>query len=275
MLPDAGELDLRQPRHSSRQSERADHAAPRSRVPSGSAAGRSAPLSCASTGAPSRRTPPSPLSALDGFAEKRRQAAASKTAVKHGTVALPPGTPGAPGVVRSPMVFCVPPNDVSWPLRLSRTVCSRSATAWTQRRPPSNPAVRAGRSTSCPGSSRAAGLSLDEALARPRRPRPPVRSAPDRPGRQLQGTVQSFGRVAVARGKEDAEELTLLRSLHERDVLRMTKRSVRPGDRASTRTKHSSRPRTPPNRITTTVVSSAAGHNAWAHGTDQPPLQQP
>ena len=74
--------------------------------------------------------------------------------------------------------------------------------------------------------ARAAGLSLDEAMAALEAPVPPYRFSYliDR-ARQAAQTVQAFGGALLsALEKKDAEELTLLRSLHERDVLRMTKK---------------------------------------------------
>jgi hypothetical protein len=74
--------------------------------------------------------------------------------------------------------------------------------------------------------ARAAGLSLDEAMAALEAPVPPYRfSYLIERARQAAQTVQSFGSALLsALEKKDTEELTLLRSLHERDVLRVTKR---------------------------------------------------
>ena len=74
--------------------------------------------------------------------------------------------------------------------------------------------------------ARAAGLSLDEAMAALEAPVPPYRFSYliDR-ARQAAQTVQSFGSALLsALEKKDTEELTLLRSLHERNVLRMTRK---------------------------------------------------
>jgi hypothetical protein len=70
----------------------------------------------------------------------------------------------------------------------------------------------------------AAGLSLDEALAALAAPVPPYRfTYLIEKAKQYVGTVQSFGSALLsALEKKDTEELTLLRSVHERTILRMT-----------------------------------------------------
>ena len=73
--------------------------------------------------------------------------------------------------------------------------------------------------------SRAAGLSLEDILPLMAAPLPPYRFAYliER-AKQSTQTVQSFGSSLLsALEKKDVEELTLLRSVHERNILRMTK----------------------------------------------------
>jgi receptor-binding and translocation channel-forming TcA subunit of Tc toxin len=71
----------------------------------------------------------------------------------------------------------------------------------------------------------AGGLSLDEALAALAAPVPPYRfTFLVEKAKQYVGTVQSFGGALLsALEKKDGEELALLRSVHERNILRMTK----------------------------------------------------
>lgn len=71
----------------------------------------------------------------------------------------------------------------------------------------------------------AAGLSLDEALSAPAAPVPPYRfSFLIEKAKQFVQTVQAFGGALLsALEKKDVEELTVLRSVHERNIQRMTK----------------------------------------------------
>ena len=73
--------------------------------------------------------------------------------------------------------------------------------------------------------ARAAGLSLEDILGMLNAPLPPYRfSYLIEKAKQYTQTVQSFGSVLLnALEKKDVEELTLLRSVHERNILRMTK----------------------------------------------------
>ena len=135
--------------------------------------------------------------------------------------------PAIPIAMQSTLAFCVPPNQVLlsyWDRVEDRLFKIRNCMNISGVRrqlalfqPPIEPMdlVRA----------RAAGLSLDEALAALEAPVPPYRFAYliDR-ARQAAQTVQSFGASLLsALEKKDIEELTLLRSLHERAVLRATK----------------------------------------------------
>jgi hypothetical protein len=73
--------------------------------------------------------------------------------------------------------------------------------------------------------AKAAGLSLEDAIAGVTAALPPYRFAQllDR-AQKATGMVQSFGAVLLsALEKKDVEELTLLRSVHERELLRLTR----------------------------------------------------
>ncbi len=135
--------------------------------------------------------------------------------------------PGIDAIVQSRLVFCVPPNDVLlsyWDRVEDRLYKIRNCLNLSGVRrqlalfaPPINPMslVRA----------KAAGLSLEEALAALTAPAPPYRFAYliDR-ARQAAQAVQSFGAALLsALEKKDVEDLTLLRSVHERTLLAMTK----------------------------------------------------
>lgn len=73
--------------------------------------------------------------------------------------------------------------------------------------------------------ARAAGLSLEDILGMLAAPLPPYRfSYLIEKAKQFTQTVQGFGGALLsALEKKDVEELTLLRSVHERNILRMTK----------------------------------------------------
>lgn len=162
-------------------------------------------------------------------AEGRRQAAALETAVKHGAVPVPARhAPATHTVLPSTLAFCIPPNDVL--LDLYNQVEDR---LFKIRNCMNISGVRRELALFAPPidvmalvRARAAGLSLDEAMAALEAPVPPYRFTHliDK-ARQAAQTVQSFGGALLsALEKKDTEELTLLRSLHERDVLRMTKK---------------------------------------------------
>jgi hypothetical protein len=161
-------------------------------------------------------------------ADERRQATALQTAVKHGTVPVPARhAPATPTVLPSTLAFCIPPNDVL--LDLYDQVEDR---LFKIRNCMNISGVRRELALFAPPidvmalvRARAAGLSLDEVMAALEAPVPPYRFTHliDK-ARQAAQTVQSFGGALLsALEKKDTEELTLLRSLHERDVLRMTK----------------------------------------------------
>lgn len=135
--------------------------------------------------------------------------------------------PGHQVVVQSTQAFCVPQNeellkywdrveDRLYKIRNCMNISGvRRQLALFQ--PPINPMalVRA----------RAAGLSLEEALAALAAPVPAYRFSylVDR-ARQATSTVQSFGASLLsALEKKDLEELTLLRAVHERATQRLTK----------------------------------------------------
>jgi hypothetical protein len=134
--------------------------------------------------------------------------------------------PGIDVVSQARLVFCVPPNDVLlsyWDRVEDRLYKIRNCMNLSGIRrqlalfaPPISPMalVRA----------KAAGLSLEEALAAIAAPVPPYRFSYliDR-ARQAAQAVQTFGAALLsALEKKDVEDLTLLRSVHERTLLRMT-----------------------------------------------------
>ncbi len=135
--------------------------------------------------------------------------------------------PGIQFVQESTMVFCVPPNedflkywdrveDRLFKIRNCMNISGvRRQLALFQ--PPINPMllVRA----------KAAGLSLEDILGMLAAQLPPYRfSYLIEKAKQFTQTVQSFGSTLLsALEKKDVEELTLLRSVHERNILRMTK----------------------------------------------------
>jgi hypothetical protein len=135
--------------------------------------------------------------------------------------------PGLALVIQTTLVFCVPPNDVLlayWDRVEDRLFKIRNCMNLSGVRrqlalfaPPINPMdlVRA----------KAAGLSLEDALAALAAPLPPYRfSYLIERARQATQTVQSFGAALLsALEKKDVEDLTLLRSVHEQTLLRMTK----------------------------------------------------
>ncbi|MFJ8476351.1 neuraminidase-like domain-containing protein [Kitasatospora sp. NPDC094011] len=131
-------------------------------------------------------------------------------------------------VNQTTLVFCVPPDDVLagyWDRVEDRLNKIRNCMNLSGVRrqlalfaPPINPMdlVRA----------RAAGLSIEEAVASVQAPAAPAYrfgSVIER-ARQAAQTVTAFGASLLsALEKKDAEELTLLRSVHERTLLRMVK----------------------------------------------------
>lgn len=135
--------------------------------------------------------------------------------------------PGIQFVQESTMVFCVPHNeeflkywdrveDRLFKIRNCMNISGvRRQLALFQ--PPINPMllVRA----------KAAGLSLEDVLGMLAAQLPPYRfSHLIEKAKQFTQTVQSFGStLLIALEKKDVEELTLLRSVHERNILRMTK----------------------------------------------------
>jgi hypothetical protein len=149
-------------------------------------------------------------------------------AVKTGGVAVPSRhAPAVPAVLHGTLAFCIPPNNELLSLydevedRLFKIRNCMNISGVRRQlalfAPPIDPMalVRA----------RAAGLSLEDALAALVAPVPPYRFTHliDR-ARQAASTAQAFGGALLsALEKKDVEELTLLRSLHERQVLRMTK----------------------------------------------------
>lgn len=135
--------------------------------------------------------------------------------------------PGLEHAVQSTLAFCIPANEELlkyWDRVEDRLFKIRHCMNLSGVRrqlalfqPPIDPMllVRA----------RAAGLGLDEALAASKAPLSPYRFTYliDK-ARQSAQTVQSFGAALLsALEKKDVEELTLLRSVHERDLLRMTR----------------------------------------------------
>jgi hypothetical protein len=161
-------------------------------------------------------------------AAMRRQTSAVVADLAEPSISTPTSRqPAIPLMIQSTLVFCVPPNQVLlsyWDRVEDRLFKIRNCMNISGVRrqlalfqPPIEPMalVRA----------RAAGLSLDEALAALEAPVPPYRFTYliDR-AHQAAQTVQSFGASLLsALEKKDVEELTLLRSLHERAVLRATK----------------------------------------------------
>ncbi len=130
-------------------------------------------------------------------------------------------------VSQSTLAFCVPPNDdllKYWDRVEDRLFKIRHCMNISGVRrqlalfqPPINPMllVRA----------KAAGLSLEDILSMRGAPLPPYRfSYMIEKAKQFTQTVQSFGSALLsALEKKDVEELTLLRSVHERNILRLTK----------------------------------------------------
>ena len=180
--------------------------------------------------APAQPTVPQPaLASYRSAAASHAQGTALATAVKSGGVAVPRRhAPAVPAVLHSTLAFCIPPNDAL--LSLYDQVEDR---LFKIRNCMNISGVRRELALFAPPidvmalvRARAAGLSLDEAMAALEAPVPPYRFTHllDR-ARQAAQTVQSFGSTLLsALEKKDAEDLTLLRSLHERNVLRMTKK---------------------------------------------------
>ena len=164
------------------------------------------------------------LSAAAGHAQRTALA----TAVKNKDVAVPKRhAPAVAPIMHGTLAFCIPPNEEL--LKLYDDVEDR---LFKIRNCMNISGVRRQLALFAPPidvmalvRARAAGLSLEDALAALEAPVPPYRFTHliDR-ARQAASTAQAFGSALLsALEKKDAEELTLLRSLHERQVLRMTK----------------------------------------------------
>jgi hypothetical protein len=162
-------------------------------------------------------------------AATRRLSDAMHASVGDGRTAVPARpTPALPVLLQGTMAFCIPPNDVL--LGLYDQVADRLHKI---RNCLNIRGVRRDLALFAPPvdvmalvRAHAAGLSLEEAMAALEEPVPPYRFAHliDRATQAAQ-TVQSFGAALLsALEKKDAEELVLLRSLHERTVLQMTKK---------------------------------------------------
>ena len=138
-----------------------------------------------------------------------------------------PKYPGRSMVKQSTQVFCVPPNynllqywdrveDRLFKIRHCMNISGvRRQLALFQPSIDPMALVRA----------KAAGLSLEDILSLVDKQIPPYRfSYLIEKAKQFTQTVQSFGSALLsALEKKDVEELTLLRSVHERNILRMTK----------------------------------------------------
>jgi len=185
--------------------------------------------------APTGQSPPVTTSAYAGVAHytataaAQNQATALQASVHNGSTAVPVRhSPALPTLLHSTMAFCIPPNDTL--LGLYDQVADR---LFKIRNCLNISGVRRDLALFAPPidvmalvRARAAGLSLEEAMAALEEPVPAYRFSYliDR-ARQAAQTVQSFGGALLsALEKKDIEELTLLRSLHERNVLRMTEK---------------------------------------------------
>ena len=179
--------------------------------------------------APPPAAAPPTLAPYRSAAAGHAQGTALATAIKSKTVHVPSRhAPAIPAVLHSTLAFCIPPNDAL--LGLYDQVEDR---LFKIRNCMNISGVRRELALFAPPidvmalvRARAAGLSLDEAMAALEAPVPPYRfSYLIERARQAAQTVQAFGSALLsALDKKDNEELTLLRSLHERDVLRMTKK---------------------------------------------------
>jgi hypothetical protein len=190
------------------------------------------PLRAAAPHTPPAATQPAARPVLAPYrsaAAEHAQSAALAEAVKSGSVPVPHRhAPAVPAVLHSTLAFCIPPSDAL--LSLYDQVEDR---LFKIRNCMNISGVRRQLALFAPPidvmalvRARAAGLSLDEAMAALEAPVPPYRfSYLIERAREAARTVQSFGAALLpALEKKDAEELTRLRSLHERDVLRMTKK---------------------------------------------------
>ena len=181
---------------------------------------------------PAAKHPAAPRPVLTSYrsaAARRAESAALAEAVKSKSITIPGRhSPAVPAVLQSTLAFCIPPNEKL--LSLYDQVEDR---LFKIRNCMNISGVRRELALFAPPidvmalvRSRAAGLSLEEAMAALEAPIPPYRfSYLIERARQAAQTVQSFGAALLpALEKKDAGELALLRSLHERDVLRMTKK---------------------------------------------------
>jgi Tc toxin complex TcA C-terminal TcB-binding domain/Neuraminidase-like domain/Salmonella virulence plasmid 28.1kDa A protein len=162
-------------------------------------------------------------------AARHAEGAALAEAVKSGSVPVPHRhSPAVPAVLHSTLAFCIPPNDKL--LSLYDQVEDR---LFKIRNCMNISGVRRQLALFAPPidvmalvRARGAGLSLGEAMAALEAPVPPYRFSYliERACEAAQ-TVRSFGSALLpALEKKDTEELALLRSLHERNVLRMTRK---------------------------------------------------
>ena len=161
-----------------------------------------------------------------GQASKER-ATLTESPTQMGTTKVTPSYFGADVAKQSLLAFCIPADedflqywdrveDRLFKLRNCMNISGvRRQLALFQ--PPIDPMalIRA----------KAAGLSLDDILAQESATLPPYRfSYLIEKAKQFTQTVQGFGSALLgAIERRDAEELTLLRSVHERTILRMTK----------------------------------------------------
>ena len=162
-------------------------------------------------------------------AARHAESAALAEAVKSRSVPVPHRhSPAVPAVLHSTLAFCIPPNDKL--LSLYDQVEDR---LFKIRNCMNISGVRRQLALFAPPidvmalvRARAAGLSLGEAMAALEAPVPPYRfSYLIERAREAAQTVRSFGSALLpALEKKDTEELALLRSLHERNVLRMTRK---------------------------------------------------
>ena len=169
------------------------------------------------------------LASYRSAAARHAESAALAEAVKSRSITVPGRhSPAVPTVLQSTLAFCIPPNEKL--LSLYDQVEDR---LFKIRNCMNISGVRRELALFAPPievmalvRARAAGLSLEEAMAALEAPVPPYRfSYLIERARQAAQTVQSFGAALLpALEKKDAGELALLRSLHERDVLRMTKK---------------------------------------------------
>ena len=203
-------------------------------------------------------------------AARHAESAALAEAVMSGSVPVPHRhSPAVPAVLHSTLAFCIPPNDKL--LSLYDQVEDR---LFKIRNCMNISGVRRQLALFAPPidvmalvRARGAGLSLGEAMAALEAPVPPYRFSYliERACEAAQ-TVRSFGSALLpALEKKDTEELALLRSLHERNVLRMT-RKVKTDQVEHARHQlgaHTENKTKVQNRIDHHSGLIEAGHNAW------------